>query len=70
MAPKGRSKKMLRIDLVVEAQRQIVTRVGKFVEEAADMTVKGEFSPSAWIKKYAEMWRDLAGDLAKVTKKL
>lgn len=67
---KPRSEKIVRIDLVVEAQKMIVTRVGQFVEEAADMTMKGEFSPSVWMKRSALLWSQLATDLAKVTRKL
>lgn len=66
----GTRRRKLRIDLVVEAQQKIIGRVGKFVEDAADMTMKGEVSPSAWLTRYAEMWRDLASDLAGVTKRL
>lgn len=65
-----RRKKVVRIDLMVEAQQKIIGRVGSFVEDAADMTMKGVLSPSAWLTRYAEMWRDLANDLAGVTKRL
>lgn len=66
----ARNKKMLRIDLIVEAQKAVVTRVGGFVEDATDMVSKGEFSPTAWLKTSAKMWSALADDLTKVTNKL
>jgi hypothetical protein len=68
--PRRRRRKLVRIDLVVEAQQKVIGRVGTFVEDAADMTMKGVLSPSAWLHRYAVMWRDLAGDLADITKRL
>ena len=67
---RSRSKKTIRIDLMVDAQNAIVKRVGEFVEDAADMTMKGVFSPSAWLKRSARMWQNMAADLAKVANRL
>jgi hypothetical protein len=66
----ARNKKMVRIDLIVEAQKAIVTRVGGFVEDAAEMVTKGEFSPAKWLQSSAKMWKTLADDLSRVTNKL
>lgn len=64
-----KSKKIVRIDLIVEAQKKVIDGVGDFVEDAAEMVSKGEFSPVLWTKRYAEMWRDLAGGFANVLKR-
>ena len=66
----ARRKRVVRIDLVVEAQQKAVGRVGKFVEDAADMVMQGVLSPTDWLKRYAVMWRDLASDFADVAKRL
>jgi hypothetical protein len=54
---------VIRIDLLVEAQQKVVKHVGKFLGDAADMTMKGQFSPTAWLLRYATMWQELAKDL-------
>ena len=59
----------LRLDLWVEAQAEVVRHVGRFFADAADMTVKGNYSPAQWLQRYATMWSDLASDLGALGKR-
>jgi len=69
--PKRRSsgKKLLRVDLFVEAQRKAVERFGDYLVKSVDLIQKGQFSPTQWIQLSADMWAGLAKDLGAVTKK-
>lgn len=57
-----------RLDRFIATQQRSIETFSKFAEGAADMTMKGELRPSVWLKRYAKMWRDLASDVAEMTR--
>jgi hypothetical protein len=57
-----------RFDDFVAVQKTAVDHVSTFVQGAADRTIKGDFAPKAWVESYAELWKNLAKDVADMTK--
>ena len=71
-AASGRSSsaERTRLDRVVDAQQSAVTRFSDFAEQVADMTMRGTYTPSKWVSVYGSMWKNLAGDMANLTREL